>query len=201
MRMAVGVTPFASTPRSRSRALKTSESAGGRNIKHQDVGLRRRLGRLRFRESRPARRRDSGRSRGPREAGRHLLERDQPGGGQNSGLTHPAAEPLAQQARLPPSRRGVPTTIEPAGAPRPFDRQNITVSTCAQISRTGDPEVRRGIEDARAVEMHLEGRAACALSQTSLSTSMRVDRAARHVVRVFDFDQSRRRGSAVPRGR
>ena len=32
-----------------------------------------------------------------------------------------------------------PASIDPTGAPRPFERQNITESTLAAISRTGVP--------------------------------------------------------------
>ena len=59
---------------------------------------------------------------------RAVRQRDEPGRGQDAGLAHPAADQLAGAARAPDELASSPTTIEPTGQPRPFERQNVTLS-------------------------------------------------------------------------
>ena len=58
---------------------------------------------------------------------RHLFQRDQPRRRQHTRLPHPSAQRLAN-TRARSICSAVPTSIDPTGAPSPFDRQNITVS-------------------------------------------------------------------------
>ena len=83
-----------------------------------------------------------------------------------------------------------PASMEPAGAPSPFERQNITVSAGATMSLHGHTGSGGGIEDARAVHVDLDCRARARLRRFRWIASQRVDRAAVHVVRVFDRDQA-----------
>ena len=73
----------------------------------------------------------SARTPGPRvvvgQAVDHRVERDEPGGGQDAGLAHAAAQPLALDPGPGDRRRPGPASTEPTGAPRPFDRQRVTV--------------------------------------------------------------------------
>jgi hypothetical protein len=67
---------------------------------------------------------------------RHFFQRDQSRRRQHARLAHAAAQALA----IPRARSiasAVPTSMEPTGAPRPFDKQNITESAGAARSRTG----------------------------------------------------------------
>ena len=82
-----------------------------------------------------------------------FFERDQSGRGQHARLPHSAAQPLAIAAGAVDDFAR-PTSMEPTGAPRPFDRQNITESACAASSRTSRPSASGGVEDARAIQMH-----------------------------------------------
>ena len=50
------------------------------------------------------------------------------GRGEDAGLAHAAAHPLADHPRRARSARAVETTTEPTGAPRPLDRQTDMVS-------------------------------------------------------------------------
>ena len=67
---------------------------------------------------------------------------DEAGRGQHARLAHPAAEQLARPAR-PGDERASPTTTEPAGHARPFDRQNVTESAGAASSLADGRPARR----------------------------------------------------------
>ena len=73
-----------------------------------------------------------------RQEARIVFERDQSRRRQHAGLPHAAAQPFAIEPR-PRDVFRVPASIDPTGAPSAFDRQNITVSTGATISRTRMP--------------------------------------------------------------
>ena len=53
-------------------------------------------------------------------------------------------------------RSAEPTSMEPTGAPSPFDRQNITVSKPRVKRLHIDAQRHGGVEDARSVEMQRE---------------------------------------------
>ena len=79
--------------------------------------------------------------------------------------------------------------MEPAGAPSAFDRQNITVSTGATISRTGTPNA--------AAALNMRAPSMCTFKpQLVRAVADLADRFAadkpcpRHVVRVLDFDRA-----------
>ena len=65
---------------------------------------------------------------------RRLFERDQSRRRQHARLPHAAAQPLAIAAGRCAISSAGPASIDPAGAPSAFERQNITVSTGAAIS-------------------------------------------------------------------
>jgi hypothetical protein len=65
--------------------------------------------------------------RGPRAAARSLLQRNQSRRGQHAHLPHSAAQRLAE-SRARSISSADPVSIDPTGAPSPFDKQNITVS-------------------------------------------------------------------------
>ena len=68
-----------------------------------------------------------------------VVQRVQAGGGEDAGLPHAAAHPLADD---PGPRRccsALPTTSEPTGAPRPLDRQTDRVSKSAPYVGSGTP--------------------------------------------------------------
>ena len=79
--------------------------------------------------------------------------------------------------------------MEPAGAPSAFERQNITVSAGAAISRTGTPSAAAALKT-RAPSMWTLTPRSWAPSADFANGAQRVDGAAGHVVGVLDFDQA-----------
>ena len=115
----------------------------------------------------------------------HLLECDQSRCRQHAGLPHPAAEPLAIEARRGRSPPQCPPACEPTGAHRPFDRQNITVSAPAASSFTFLPRQAAALKIARAVQMHLQPQFVGPVADFVRDLHRR-DRSAGHVVRVLE---------------
>ena len=78
-----------------------------------------------------------------------------------------------------------PHSTEPNGALRPLLTQKPTLSPCSAISRGGYAERDRGVENARAVDVHRH--ALLGRQRTQLRHVVeRNDRAARAVVRGLD---------------
>ncbi len=118
------------------------------------------------------------------------FERNQPRRRQHARLPHPAAQRLAIDPRLAIASRE-PTSIDPTGAPSPFDRQNITVSNPASARHVIPSAVRR-IEHPRAVEVRRQP-AACAPAQISSQTASGVTVPPAMLCRVLTPDQPRLR--------
>ena len=68
-----------------------------------------------------------------------VLEGVQAGGGDDTRLPHAAAEELAPRCARA-IMAALPSSTEPTGAPRPFDRQTVTESYGATMSRSATPE-------------------------------------------------------------
>ena len=122
----------------------------------------------------------------------HRLERDDPGRRDHARLAH-ARRPSGPGARAPRAITSAgPHSSEPTGAPRPFDRQNITVSAGATSSRGDVPSATAAFQM----------RAPSTCTRSSPVRAMlaqrrhlgRVDRRARlRHVRVLDDEQRRLR--------
>ena len=124
-------TPFA------ARWATSAAASGGRNTTTLVVtwpGRGRRRGTAR-RPRRPA----GGPGRGPRRAARRGAPGREPGGRDHARLAHRAAEPLALVPGLVHERRPASASTEPTGAPKPLDRQVITVVA----ARDARPPARR----------------------------------------------------------
>ena len=104
--------------------------------------------------------------------------------------------------RMPPPRRFrqmraslmnsfVPSSIEPTGAPRPFESVNITESQCRVRSATGCIQSDRGVEDAGAVHVDRQSDGVCLLADIDAGLG-RHHAAAGEIVRVFEADQAGR---------
>ena len=79
------------------------------------------------------------------EAPGALFKRDETGSGQNAGLPHAAAQSLAVEAGMAMSS-SEPTSMEPTGAPRPFERQNMTVSKPRVRALTSTPRAMAALK-------------------------------------------------------
>ena len=86
------------------------------------------------------------------EPGRHLLQCNQSRSRQDARLPHAAAQRFPVEPRLI-NQLLEPVSIDPTGAQRPFDRQNITVSN-PRVRLYIHAEHGGRIEDARSVKVH-----------------------------------------------
>ena len=68
----------------------------------------------------------------------HLIQSNQPGRGQNARLAHPSAQRFAKITR-PLDVFRLLTSIEPTGAHKPLERQNITELKPLVSRSTGMP--------------------------------------------------------------
>ena len=85
-----------------------------------------------------------------------------------------------------------PTSTEPTGAPRPFERQTLTVSNGAAYSAGRHARGRDGVEEPRAVEVHLEAVPVAELAHGPHVLD-RQHHAAAVVVRLLEAHQARGR--------
>ena len=83
---------------------------------------------------------------------RAVLERDDAGRGDDPGLAHPAADHLAGTPGAL-DERASPTTTEPTGQPRLFDRQNVAEAPGGTRSRAGTPSATEAL-NSRAPSMN-----------------------------------------------
>ena len=129
----------------------------------------------------------------------HRLERDDARGRDHAGLAHAAAE--ARRGRRAPrrSRRPVPHSSEPTGAPKPFDRQNITVSAPRDELDGGTPSAIAAFQ-MRAPSQCTREPVRRARSRPPRRISVDAVRAARHAgMYVFSSDEHRdRRAGGAP---
>ena len=115
-----------------------------------------------------------------------------------SRATRPAAAMIPACRQAPPYRIQMrrasrissagPHSIEPIGAPSPFERQNIIVSTCEVHAVTGSP-VAAAAFHSRAPSRWIGTPAPSVIARTSRSSSERQDRAAGAADRVLDREQ------------
>ena len=74
----------------------------------------------------------------------------------------------------------LPTSMDPTGAPSPFERQNITESKLFGEFHDGVPQGHAGVENSRAIEMYGQpGRVR--MINDVIRIRQRIDRASRQV--------------------
>ena len=149
-----------STPRSRSAAAKLRRPLGAAvDVEEHHVGAPASPDCTLMPATRPS---PSARARAFRwsSASRStiVVKRDDPGRRDYPRLAHPAAQHLAHAPRPFDEFARCRRASMPTGHARPFERQNETVSACAAIRLGAGLERERGVEDARAVEMHRRAR-------------------------------------------
>ena len=115
-----------------------------------------------------------------------------PGGGDDAGLPHAAAEHLAHPARPVDERRRPADHRARPAPPSPFDRHSCTDETCRVQSVTGRPAATAAL-NSRAPSRCTGRPCRPASAATSAKYVRRQDRAAAAVVRVLEADHAGRR--------
>ena len=128
-----------------------------------------------------------------------VRQRVLPGRGEDAGLAHAAAHPLADPPGLGDPLGAADTTSEPTGAPSPLDRQTDSVSKSRAVRRPAAPRRRRARARSGRRRSAARRPASSATARSARSVSQRDHRAAAAVVGLLDRDRPGRHGEVAVR--